>query len=347
MPGKRWIAVLLIIVMCTICGFAGVQYICDPMLRYGHESWPLTYYEYSEMYSNPGIARNYKYDAVMVGTSMIENTNVDQCDELFGVKMVRLPYSGGTTYNMKTILDICFSSKNDIKKVYWELDEFQLFGSATEPRYPLPMYMYQENHIDDLKYLLNIDLFYHYTLKDIVGTLTGRTQNLERRGVTLNGEFGQEAMLRGYARPQKADTEKQFEQVYKKKVDANLENIRLLIEAHPETEFVFFLPPFSVLYWDAELCKRQFDANMDGAIYAIGELLQYKNVSVYYFQNDEEIITNLDNYKDYSHYGSWINDLLTEKMAMGVGQVTEDNYVTVVEGMRQFIKSYNFEQYFQ
>lgn len=347
MTVKKWIIALPAAVLFTLCAFAAVQYICDPMLRYGTESQPLTYYEYAEMYANPGIARNYSYDAVMVGTSMIENTDVDKCDELFGVKTVRLPYSGGTTYNMKTILDVCFESGNDIKKVFWELDEFQLFGSSTEPRYPLPMYLYKQDHTEDLKYLLNIDLFYHYTFKDMLETLSGSRQDLERRGITLGGEFGKDAMLGNYSRPERSDTVASFEKTYKESLEANLCNIETLANAHPETEFVFFMPPFSVLYWDSTLRQGSFDANMDGVIYAVKRLLGHDNVTVYFYQDDREITENLDNYKDFSHYGSHINDLVTEKMAQGQGQLTQENCEAVIEEMRQFIKGYDFEQYFQ
>lgn len=347
MDNKKWIISLLAAVGVTVLIFASFEYWCDPMLQYGKESTPLTSYEYSEMYSNLGIAKNYDYNAVMVGTSMIENTDVDKCDELFGVKMVRLPYSGGTTYNMKTILELCFDSKNEIRDVYWELDEFQLMGSSTEPRYPLPMYLYQNNHKIEMRYLLNLDIFYHYTLKDIIGTLRGSHQNLERRGVTLSGKFGKESMLASYSRHEKSENCLSFDDIYKSKVDANLYNIKSLVEAHQETHFTFFMPPFSVLYWDNTIQLGQFDANMDAVIYAIGELLQYNNVDVFFYQGDERIITNLDNYKDYSHYGSWINDLLTEKIAKGEGKVTQENYVATVNEMRSFIKNYDFEALFQ
>lgn len=347
MNSKKWSVCLIVSVFFTLGAFAGLEFWLDPMLQYGTESLPLTSYEYSEMYSNPGIAKNYKYDAVMVGTSMIENTDVDLCDKLFGVNMLRLPYSGGTSFNMKTILDLCFTSNNDIEKVYWELDQFQLMGSAAEPRYPLPMYLYQTDHMQDVCYLLNLDIFYHYTLKNIINTLKGHHQNLERRGIILNGAFGKEEMLSTYSRTVKKKPYVDFESHYKKKVDKNLDNIASLIILNPNTEFVFFMPPFSVLYWDNTLRNGTFDANMDTVIYAIGELLKFDNVKIYFYQGNETIITNLDNYKDFSHYGSWISDEITELMAKEVGRMTLENYKSVVNNMREFVKKYDFEKIFE
>ena len=343
---RRWVLSLFVVILIVLFGFAGIMYILDPLLQYGKESAPLTYYAYSEMYSNPGIAKHYDYDTVLVGTSMIENTDVDEFDRLMGTKAVRLPYSGGTALNMKTILDICFSSRSEIKAVYWELDEFQLFSDAEATRYPLPEYLYRSDHRKDLSYLLNLDVFYHYALKDIIGTLRGQVQPAERRGESLYGDFGADAVLKGYSRPEQSET-KRDQAAVMDKVGANLQqNIEMLIEAHPETEFVFYFVPFSILYWDQELRTGKFDSTISAVEYAIGELLQYPNVKIYFYHNEEDIITNLDNYKDYSHYGKWINSYLSKAMASGENRLTMDNYHQKIEDLRQFVYEYDCDALF-
>ena len=347
MTAKKWMYLLLVVFGISMICFAGTMYYLDPLLRYGKESESLTYYEYSEMYSNPGIARHYSYDSVMVGTSMIENTDVDLCDELLGTNMIRLPYSGGTSYNMKTILDICFESNNEIKSVYWELDEFQLLNSSTEPIYPLPTYLYESSHVKDLQYLLNLDIFYHYGLKSILGTLQGNVQSAERRGIELYGNFGREQTLASYARPEKSSNVVEFEgSRQQERVQANMENILGLVKKHPETEWNFFMVPFSVLYWDAELRNGTFDVTMECVKYALGELVKYDNVNVYFYHCEEEVITNLDNYKDYSHYGNWINDEITKWIAQEKNLLTQENYVEYIEEMKDYVYSYDFDALF-
>ena len=311
MKARKWAISLLAVLLVLLVGFAGVMYYLDPLLQYGKESAPLTFYEYSEMYSNPGIAQQYEYDTVLVGTSMIENTDVDEFDTLIGCNAVRLPYSGGTALNMKTILDVCFSSKNNIKSVYWELDEFQLFSNPDETRYPLPEYLYREDTKKDIRYLLNLDIFYHYALKDIIGTLRGQVQPAERRGETFTGEYSKEAVIKSYTRPKQNDL-LQDNTAYLEKVKTNLrQNIEPLIEANPDTEFVFYFAPFSVLYWDREIREGRIEVTLSCLEYAIEELLTYDNVRVFFYHNEKDIITNLDNYKDYSHYGNWINSYIT------------------------------------
>ena len=337
----------LVLSLVTMVVFAGIMYVTDPLIRYGKENGIFTYYEYTEMYSNPGIARNYKYNTVLVGTSMIQNTDVQECNDLFGCDMVRLPYSGGTCYNMKTILDVCFESDNNIETVYWELDEFQLFSTHDAPRYPLPEYLYREDHWGDISYLLNLDIFYHYTLNNVLGTLRGEQQLVAREGETFTGDFSKASALRSYTRPEISDVQVPVT-AYQHKVDLNLENnIVPLLEQNPQTEFVFFMVPFSILYWDNEMQQGTFDATMHGLEYAIERLLEYDNVRIYFYHNEWEIVTNLDNYKDFSHYGKWINSWMTQEIAADNGRLTKDNYTAVLDEMRAYIYGYDFSTIFE
>lgn len=241
-----------------------------------------------------------------------------------------------------TILERCFASGNDIKTVYWELDQFQLEASPTEHRYPVPEYLYNSDWTDDVSYLLNLDIMYHYGLNNILGSLRGQVMPAERRGITLYGNFGRGATLASYSRPAQSSTRRGFEGAMKGKVNGNLANITTLVEAHPDTEFVFFMPPFSILYWDREVRGGGFDAAMDATEYAMSVLLEYDNVRFYYYQMETETILDLDNYKDYSHYGSWVNDAITAWIAEDRGRVTPENYADVVEQARAFIRGFDF-----
>ena len=53
---------------------------------------------------------------------------------------------------------------------------------------------------------------------------------------------------------------------------------------------------------DSEMCIRD-----SFYILIVKQLLDYPNVKLFYYQNIEEIVTDLNNYKDYSHYSSDVN----------------------------------------
>ena len=347
MGTNKWIVSILSALLITLMSFATVMYTLDPLLQYGAESEPLTYYRYSEGYSNPGIAEHYNYDTVLVGTSMVENTNIDEFDELMQCKAVRLPYSGGTALNMKKILEICFSSKNQIKTVYWGLDEHQLFSNPDETRYTLPEYLYRRDVKEDVRYLLNLDIFAHYALHDIVKTIKGYIQPAARRGETFTGIYDKETVLNEYVRPKSSKMQIEKTDAMDKTVLNLSKNIKPLVETHPDTNFVFFFVPYSILYWDAEVQSGTFEATMNALEYAISDLLTYKNVKIYFFHNEKQIITDLNNYKDYSHYGNWINSYMTKEMSVDRNRLTIHNYQQQIEDLRQFINTYDFDALFE
>ena len=105
MNSKKWAISLVSVTLIIVAAFGGVTYYLDPLLQYGNERGPLTYRNYTEMYSNPGIAKNYDYNAVLLGSSMVENTDVSELDDLFDCKTIKVPYSGASSYNHKNILE--------------------------------------------------------------------------------------------------------------------------------------------------------------------------------------------------------------------------------------------------
>ena len=66
---------------------------------------------------------------------------------------------------------------------------------------------------------------------------------------------------------------------------------------------------------------------------AVKALLQYDNAEIYFYQDDREIITNLDLYMDMVHFSKDINYYVFDKLAKGEDRLTEDNYIQRIDGM--------------
>ena len=75
---------------------------------------------------------------------------------------------------------------------------------------------------------------------------------------------------------------------------------------------------------------------------SIEELLQYPNIRLYSFSDDFEIICDLDNYKDYLHYGEWINSRMLEQMKEEKHLLTKDNYQDYLQTIQTFYTSYDY-----
>ena len=122
-------------------------------------------------------------------------------------------------------------------------------------------------------------------------------------------------VMHNYVSPQKVEEEAPADW-YLPEVEANLEaNICPYIEDNPDTEFVIFFPPYSILFWNDVMQENHMEATLAEYEYITRRLLAYDNVSVYFFPDQEEIVCDLNNYADYSHYHPRFNRYMTECFA--------------------------------
>lgn len=348
MTSKKWFVILISLTLAVVIVFGGMTYFLDPLLQYGNERGPLTSREYTEMYSNPGIAKNYDYNAVFVGSSMAENANVSELDELFGCKTIKVPYSGGSSYNHKHILDVCYDSGHKIDYVFWNLDENALIMDYMTPAYPLPEYLYDDDKTNDLSYLMNLDIFYFYTMKDIFNTIKGNQKIMMKDGSWVEDEsiYCKENALASFTYPME-QKENKGKTYYQDKLKQNLDNnILSLVDAHPETTFVFYMVPYSISYWYIEKQNGSLDADFYNVRTVLGEILSRENTEVHFFQNEEKIITNLDNYKDYNHYKPEINSWMSKEIGKKSHLLNHDDYESVINQFYEYVLQFDYDCFY-
>lgn len=348
MSSKKWFISLILITMVIVILAGALQFYLDPLLQYGGERGPLTYRTYTEIYCNPGIAKNYDYNSVLLGSSMVENTNVAELDELFNCKTIKVPFAGGSSYNHKKILDVCYDSGHQIDTVFWDLDEHALTTEKDTPAFPLPDYLYDDNKLNDLSYLLNLDVFYYYTLPDVTSTIKNQHQIMMRDGTwTDESKYCKENALSSISFPMKQYANK-GEEYYKDNLTENINyNILPFVEQHPETEFNFFLVPYSMLFWYNEKSNGTLDAHLYDIRTAIGELLKFDNVKVHFFQDEKDIITDLNLYKDYNHYAPSINSWMSQEMKKQGHLLTKEDYNQKIDDFYKYLLSFDYDSFYE
>ena len=97
------------------------------------------------------------------------------------------------------------------------------------------------------------------------------------------------------------------------------------IKMNPDTNFKIFIPPYSIIYWYLNKGEGKIIYQLDVQLYVYKKLLKFENVKIYYFQNDLNIVENLDNYKDYSHYSESISEYILAAIANEKNILTKDN----------------------
>lgn len=316
MEAKGWTRLSLGMTAVLLFLCAATVFLIDPFEHY-RESSILPLYD-QESYNNPGIARNYEYDAVILGTSMIEMSHPSRVDELFDVSTVKLPMRGSHTSQMGWQLEHVFD-KRELSLAILAVDAYSLMGPPDDDE-EIIRYLWDDNVLNDIQYLLNRDVL-----------LIKIPKMLKNKGLSLEGKrdsmyqwtdvvFSEKSVLDAVV------FEKQKEMIpADTRLERSTENIErhLLsqIKKHPETKFLIYMPPYSAAYWflmeRGGLIEQQFRSRKR----VCELLLEYDNVEIYDFSSRIEWIENLNEYFDYSHHSSKISDELMNSMRNGENRV--------------------------
>lgn len=317
-----------------------VTVIVDPFFQYHSPLPAFPYLVDNQINQNPGMAKHLKYDSVILGSSMTVNFNTNWFRELMGLNTVKLSYSAAFPKDQSNIMKLIFQSPNQVKKVFLGVDIITYTGGTEETKYPIPEYLYNHSVWDDLEYLLNKDVLLNYILRPLADSEKSDLATIYTSWWTEE-YYNEQWVLRHYVPPDKAERETATD-AFIPSLEANLAaNIIPFIESHPETEFVIFFPPYSILYWNDVLRGNHLEATFEEIRYLCRRLEAYENVTLYFFPDQEWIVTDLNHYADYVHYHPDFNRYMTECFANGACRV-EDIEQNITR-MREIIQGFDFQ----
>ena len=306
--------------------------IFDPFYQY-HKPLPgLKSVLTDKEYQCVGTLRNFDYDSLIVGSSVCENYNNHWFDEGFGCRTIKAIRSYGATADLCYLLDIAYQNR-DLKYVFYNIDPSSL-SASTETTYEstgCPMYLYDTNYLNDVSYVLNKGVI----LEKIPYMLAFSMKSDYDEGNSYNWAqwkyFGADMATGMYNRL--SSIKPMAEPLYGKELAGNIVLLEELVKTHPETTFKFFFSPYSMLWWDNVYRSGERDTYLYYEEMAIATLLEYNNVEIYYYQDNKEIITNLDNYMDMIHFSKEINQVICNKMSAGEDRLTKENYKARLQNM--------------
>ncbi|MGI6205560.1 MAG: hypothetical protein ACOYJI_02860 [Anaerovoracaceae bacterium] len=343
----RWIAAVIAVLLAALAVIAAMNAVVDPFFHFHGPLDGLQYPIDNERYQNDGITRNFDYDAIITGSSMAENFKTSQFDELFGVKSIKVPFSGGRYKEVNDNITRSYESGHDLNIVLRSLD-YSLLVLDKDDVYPgaeYPTYLTDDNPFNDIKYLLNLTVFFDDTLRVFSYTNSGQktTSFDDYQNWMDDSEFGADVVFSTYTLGTPAKTEKKLSDHDRELIRGNLEqNVISQAEAHPETTFYIFFPPYSIAYWDELNNEKKINWRIDAEEYAIDMLLKCDNIKLFSFSTRYDITCNLDNYKDQAHFKSWINDQILEWISRDEYQITEQNEEEYISEIRNFYGSYDY-----
>ncbi len=312
----------------------GFVVLFDPFYQY-HKPLPgLKSVLTDKEYQCVGTLRNFDYDSLIVGSSVCENYNNNWFNEGFDCTAIKAIRSYGATADLCYLLDIAYE-EHDLDYIFYNIDPSSL-SASTQTTYEstgCPMYLYDTNIWNDSHYLLNKDVL----MEKIPYMLAFSFKSDYDEGNSYNWAqwkyFGADMATGMYARKPSIEPMKE-ETTYQETLDGNIALLTTQVESHPETTFKFFFSPYSMLWWDDAYRGGELDSCIYNEKQAVKALLEYDNVEIYFYQDEEEIITNLDNYMDMIHFSKDINELICNKLIAGENRLTKENYEERIENMR-------------
>lgn len=345
MQPKRWLAGFAGIFLAGLTGCMALVIWVDPFFQY-HK--PLAWFPYlvdNQVNQNPGLAKHMDYDGILIGSSMTASFNTDWFEELMGMKTQKLSYNGSYPKDLSNIMQLVFDAKGDqVKTVYMAVDQSTFSADPEETKFPVTDYLYDDNVFNDVPYLLNKDVLLDYILRPLADRKDASDWAELYKPWWTDEYYNKANVLMYYeAAEEKQEEEALAADYFKDAVEENLQkNILPYIEAHPETEFYIFYPPYSILFWNDVTREKELEAVIGRLEYMTERLLNYENVHVFNFLGKEEIICNLNNYADYMHYHKNVCRYITECFATGENELHPENYGQAFDEIRTLAMSYNY-----
>ncbi|WP_054954700.1 copper amine oxidase N-terminal domain-containing protein [Paenibacillus dakarensis] len=319
-----------ILSIAMVAAIIALTAVLDPLQFYRKATWYKPFLSSDARYQNPGLAKNYDYDIIIIGTSMTQNFLPSEVGQALDGTAMKLAIEGSTAdehyYTAKLALET-----GKIKKILWGLDYFSLKANTKQASEQFPAYMYDEVWWNDYKYLFNYSV-YDQLFKSLYGRMLGnKGRELEYLNNWNNrAVFGAGEVMKSYDKASQRDVyfginEESLDVVQKSFTD----HILSLVKAYPEVEFYFYYPPYSILrqtMW-YESNPARFDNQIAMRKWMFEQLEAQGHVKLYDFQSESDWTYNLDLYKDLSHHKQDVNSWIAEAIGQDDSRyrVTADN----------------------
>lgn len=320
---KKFIITFAIVSIVILCCIMVVNYFVDPFFQYRIKD---NRYILSPQFSDAGLIKNYDYNSIILGSSMVQNFDLSILKKDPDMKPLKLTLGGLNLKETKSIDSLI--DKNKIHTYIINIDIASFGRDVYKEENRFPSYLFRDGILDNLQYLLAYETTVRYTPADIGLGFYLKNKSMDeipskiKKRIRIDdiGNFGDLALFNN------AEGVK-FEYLYgfavssvnTKGLDSRMKNnldttfTFLDIKNHPQTEYVFILPPYSALYWFHSKLNGYYNNYMNFAHTFVRETENYDNVKVICFYDLEEI-TDLNNYSDLTHFNPAISDKIVHNI---------------------------------
>ncbi len=345
MSKKKAIGILLIFILLGLLLVGGIVWFFDPFYLY-HDSFIGEASLYDSDNQMAGTVRNFEYDSILVGSSTAENFNTDYLNLTYDCVTLKVIKRSGSVGNLMYYVREA-EKTHDLKNVFWCLDLFSLCQETEVTLFEDGMdCIYTATPFDDIHYLFNKDVLFKEIPKSVVGIYKGENTKGNAYCWAYEKTFSKEAAIAYYQRPE-GDLyclpQAEPSDEYKALIAENISLITDFIDRNPETHFIFIFPPYSMLWWDSAYINGEEEKNMYLLETVLTALISRDNAEVFFFQDEESVVCNLNNYMDLIHYSADISEWILNELPNETHKVNHDNCIKVTESMRRLSEKIHAE----
>lgn len=348
MSGKKFVRLSLILTAAMLAFIAAANIVIDPLFQY-HKPWfgmePVIT---NERYQNAGVIKHFDFDNAILGTSLSENFRVSEVNNIFGGSSAKLTMYGSSIYNMTYQMELMKNRKEKPKVVMCDMSPLLFEASSDTLRNPLPTFLYNNTPLDDADYWWNFSILNDFTFQEVMLNINHSVPDYDTVFVSEESQNGgKEIALSRYVRPA-VSTESDDAKAYLILERKNLALFTQYFDIMHGTEFVFFMAPFSMLYWDEQTRLNSISTIQTAYSEACQILTSYDNVKLYMWTDEAmlSVMSDLDNYVDMYHYSAQVSAELLRRIKADQGLVTKENYQAQVDRLFQYVETYDYESLF-
>lgn len=347
MTSQQFVKKTVLYIVFILFLVAAIILFFDPFVHYHKPIGKLEAVETNERSALIGVAKNMDYDTALIGSSMSENFKKSWFEDgVFGTRCVKLPLQGAHFSDYGPMFEEVLKKK-DVRNLVFSLDTYLITNNPNDYKLTIPEYMLNGVGIDDVYYLLNKSVLMDYLPLFLINNMRDSSNEDTAYSWAYQSTFDKYTARGNYLflRSIRVDDMKPYDYFFEY-ADEFIEDITPYIESREDVTFYLYVPPYSILYWDDSYRKGNLEAEICALSRVYEKLLSYDNVRIFYFQDDLDIITNLDNYRDYSHFDQWVNNYMYQCMRDGKEEITSETYFDTLLNMYEYALNYDYEVQF-
>ena len=334
----RYAAALFLSVVAAAAAIAAFDFVVDPFQQYRKPSWHAPhFYRTLQRHINPGIAKNYDYDTVITGSSMMENYSNAEAGRILEGRAINLAMGAATAYELRQLLSTIIAT-GKAKHIVLDMNYNAFAGSPTSQVVgePLPLYLYDRNPINDLHYLLQWQTL-SKSIEIISNSRRSRFSADPDRPWYWADEypFSKQTVLHGLDLGDINRTYRQSPRTLDAMMASFETNLLPIFRSHPDVRFSLVYPPYSALVWRDFAQRNQLDVTLAFRRRVFEVLRGLPNVALHDFQTRRDWVTNLDNYKDIYHFSPLVSRELLISVARGTDHVDEKRLMDAEPVLRE------------